>query len=101
MTVKPAAYDKEVLFAFRALFDGKANDGQQKRAMEWLLLNACHLGVTSFAATERETSFMEGERHIGLQVARMREPEALKLIEGRSRAEKAATASEAGRKASE
>jgi hypothetical protein len=29
--VKPAAYDKEVLYAFRALFDGKANEGQQKR----------------------------------------------------------------------
>lgn len=104
MTIKPAAYDREVLYAFRALFEGVANDGQQKRAMEWLLLNACHLGVTSFAATERETSFMEGERHVGLQIARMRDPEALKLIEGRSRSEKmtaATTTSEAGRKASE
>lgn len=101
MTVKPAAYDKEVLYAFRALFDGKANDGQQKRAMEWLLFNACHIGVLSFASSDRESAFNEGERHIGLQIARMREPEALKLIEGRSRAEKTAAAmkSEAGRKA--
>lgn len=97
-----APYDKEVLYAFRALFDGKANDGQQKRALEWLLFNACHVGVLSFAATERESAFNEGERHIGLQIARMREPEALKLIEGKSRAEKmAAKKSEAGREASE
>ncbi|NLS19897.1 hypothetical protein HGP16_25495 [Rhizobium sp. P40RR-XXII] len=103
MTAKPAAYDKEVLYAFRALFDGKANDGQQKRAMEWLLLNACHIGQLSYSANERDSAFSEGERHIGLQVARMREPEALKLIEGRSRAEKmaAATKPEAGRKAGE
>jgi hypothetical protein len=101
MTAKPAIYDKEVLYAFRALFEGKANDGQQKRALEWLLFNACHVGVLSFAATERESAFNEGERHIGLQIARMREPEALKLIEGRSRAEKTATKSEAGRKAGE
>ncbi|NTF54414.1 hypothetical protein G6L12_05835 [Agrobacterium rhizogenes] len=102
MTVKPAAYDKEVLYAFRALFEGNANDGQQKRALEWLLFNACHVGVLSFASTDRETFFHEGERHIGLQIARMREPEALKLIEGRSHADKAASLkSEAGRKASE
>jgi hypothetical protein len=104
MTPKPAAYDKEVLYAFRALFDGKANDGQQKRALEWLLFNACHVGQLSFAATERESAFSEGERHIGLQIARMREPDALKLIEGKSRAEKMAAAMkkpEAGRKAGE
>jgi hypothetical protein len=103
MTAKPAAYDKAVLYAFRALFDGKANDGQQKRAMEWLIFNACHVGVLSFAASERESAFNEGERHIGLQIARMREPEALLLIEGRSKADKIAAAKkpEAGRKAGE
>lgn len=77
---KPAAYDKEVLYAFRALFDGKANEGQQKRAMEWLLLNACHIGTTSFASTDRETAFLEGQRSVGLQIAKLREPEALALI---------------------
>jgi hypothetical protein len=103
MTAKPAAYDKEVLYAFRALFDGNASDGQQKRAMEWLLFNACHIGVLSYVSNERDSAFNEGERHIGLQIARMREPEALKLIEGRSISEKKAAAKkpEAGRKASE
>lgn len=80
MTIKPAAYDKEVLYSFRALFDGKANDGQQKRAMEWLLLNLCHIGVSSYAETDRDTAFMEGQRSVGLQIAKLREPEALKLI---------------------
>jgi len=83
--MKPAAYDKEVLYAFRALFEGKANEGQQKRAMAWLVFNACHIGQTSFTADTMETAFREGERHVGLQVARMREPEALALIEPRRR----------------
>ncbi len=83
--VKPAAYDKEVLYAFRALFEGKANDGQQKRAMQWLMFNACHIGLVSFADSERETAFLEGQRSIGVQLAKLREPEALALIEPRSR----------------
>lgn len=93
MTIKPAVYDKEVLYAWRAMFEGKANEGQQKRAVEWLLFNACHIGALSFNGDDAETKVREGERHIGLQIARMREPEALKLIEGRSRADrlKAAT----------
>lgn len=82
---KPAAYDKEVLYAFRALFDGKANEGQQKRAMQWLMFNACHIGLSSFADTERETAFLEGQRSIGVQIAKLREPEALALIEARTR----------------
>lgn len=85
MKMKPAAYDKEVLYAFRALFEGLANEGQQKRAMEWLLLNACHIGTPSFEETDRDTAFREGERHIGLQIAKLRDPEALALIEGRQR----------------
>lgn len=80
MTIKPEAYDREVLYAFRALFDGKANDGQQKRAMEWLMMNLCHIGMSSFSETDRETAFLEGQRSVGLQIARLREPEALALI---------------------
>jgi hypothetical protein len=91
--MKPAAYDKEVLYAFRALFEGVASEGQQKRAMEWLLFNACHIGISSFAETDRETAFREGERHIGLQIARLRDPEALALIEGRHRKTEATEAS--------
>ncbi|MDX0180854.1 hypothetical protein GOC16_08310 [Sinorhizobium meliloti] len=83
--LKPAAYDKDVLYAFRALFDGKATEGQQKRAIEWLVLNACHIGLPSFASTDRETAFLEGQRSIGLQIAKLREPEALALITPKTR----------------
>ena len=82
---KPAAYDRQVLYAFRALFDGKANEGQQKRAMKWLLFNACHIGDSSMHEIDRVTAFREGQRSVGVQIARLREPEALELIEGKTR----------------
>lgn len=88
---RPAAYDEEVLYAFRALFEGKANDGQQKRAMEWLVYNACHIGTVSFSDTERETAFMEGQRSIGLQILKLREPGALELITRRPKPSNEAT----------
>lgn len=81
--LKPVPYDKEVLYSFRALFEGKANEGQQKRAMQWLLFNACHIGQVSMNANDRVTAFLEGQRSIGVQIARLREPEALQLIEAK------------------
>lgn len=86
---KPAAYDESVLYAFRALFEGKANESQQKRAMEWLIFNACHIGQISFVPSQRMSDFLEGQRSVGVQIARMREPEALALIKGKSRRGKA------------
>lgn len=88
-TRKLTAYDKDVLYAARALFDGKASEGQQKRFMEWLLLNACHIGMSSFAASDRDMVFSEGERWVGLQIARLREPEALALITPKTEAKRA------------
>lgn len=77
-----APYDRSVLVAIRALFDGTANEGQQKRAMEWIILNLCHVGQISFSAdNDRLSAFRDGERHIGIQLARIREPEGLKQLE--------------------
>src|SRR4051812_43913107 len=76
MMIKPTPYDREIFLAVRALFAGQANEGQQKRAMEWLVLNACHIGQLSFdVASDRLAAFRDGERNIGLQLVRMREPE--------------------------
>jgi hypothetical protein len=82
MTLPIAPYDRSVLYAVRALFDGTANEGQQTRAMEWIILNLCHVGQLSFNTdSDRLSAFRDGERHIGLQLARMREPEGLKQLE--------------------
>jgi hypothetical protein len=79
----PVPYDEGIVYAFRALFEGKATEDQQKRAIEWLLLNCCHIGQSSFAPTDRETAFLEGERNVGLQVARMKDAAALEKVKKR------------------
>lgn len=88
--MKPTPYDESIVYAFRALFDGVANEGQQKRALEWLLFNACHIGQPSFSDTDRQTAFLEGERHVGLQVAKMRDPGALDRLKTKKRTVKEA-----------
>lgn len=76
----PAAYDEEILMSVRALLDGKANEGQQKTAMNWIIFNVCHIGLLSFSETDRETAFLDGQRSVGLQIVKLREPEALKRL---------------------
>lgn len=78
---KPAAYDKDVLYAARAMFDGKANEGQQKRFLDWLLFNACHIGKSSMQDSPVDMAWLEGQRSIALQINWLREPGALSLIE--------------------
>lgn len=80
--MKPAPYDREILMAIRALWAGNANEGQQRMAINWIVMNACHIGALGFdEGNERLSAFREGERHIGLQLARIREPEGLKQLE--------------------
>lgn len=80
--MRPTVYDREILMATRAVWAGTANEGQQKRFMEWLVLNACHVGSLSFdEASDRLSNVREGERHIGIQLVRMREADGLKQLE--------------------
>jgi len=67
--------------AVRALFDGTANEGQQKMAIRWLVDSCCHVGEPSYAETDRDTAFLEGERHIGLQLVTMKSPKGLANLE--------------------
>jgi len=75
MTVAlPAPYDNHVRAAFLALKNGTANEGQQKRALQWLIFNACHIGMVSYATNEWDRGFLEGQRSIGVQIGRILEP---------------------------
>lgn len=78
--LKPVAYDEAVLYATRALFEGVANDGQQKRFMEWLLFNLCEIGQDDMHINDRLHAYRTGRRSVGIQVAKLRTPEALELI---------------------
>lgn len=73
----PAEYDEATLHAFRALKDGKANEGQQKAALQHILWDLCKINHLSFSdGDDRKTAFNEGARWVGLQIAGMFDPSA-------------------------
>jgi hypothetical protein len=58
----------------KALLAGNANEGQQKRALDWIITKACGTYDMSFRAGpdgDRETSFAEGKRHVGNQIIKL------------------------------
>lgn len=66
---KPSPCDKSDLFAMKALAAGVATEGQQKRALEWILKVACGIGDnTYYHDSERDTTFAEGKRFVGLEI---------------------------------
>lgn len=75
-----ADYDALVVYAIRALADGKASDSQQKLAWEWIMyLTGAgerwqDLSYRVGPEGARETDFAEGKRHVGLQIRKMLTP---------------------------
>ena len=58
--------------AVQAVFNGTADEDQQRRAMRWLLEGACRIHETSFSPdNDRMTIFHEGQRFVGKQIAEM------------------------------
>lgn len=71
----PAPYDPDGYdtMAIKALAEGKASEGQQKRALDWILYSACGMRQLSFRPGvdgERDTAFAEGKRFVGLQIVK-------------------------------
>ena len=69
-----------VVYAIRALADGKANDGQQKLIWNWLGYitgTGDSFADLSFRPGEdgrRNTDFAEGKRFVGLQIPKQLHP---------------------------
>jgi hypothetical protein len=67
----PISWSKADALAIKALAAGNASEAQQKRALDWIL-EACGLRDLSFRPdSDRATSFAEGKRFVGLQIAKM------------------------------
>ena len=68
----PAEYDEPTVYAIKALAAGTANDGQQKMALDWIIRTACGTyDQTFFVDSERNSSFAQGKRHVGLQLVKL------------------------------
>lgn len=64
----PAPYAWADAAALQALAAGTANDGQQKRALDWILRGACALPSWAYSPDERETSVALGRQFVGQQI---------------------------------
>jgi hypothetical protein len=68
----PAPYDEADVYAIKALAAGKANEGQQQRALAWIINTACATYDLSFRPdSDRDTTFAEGKRHVGMQIVKL------------------------------
>jgi len=71
-SIKPADYSAADIAALQELEAGVASPDQQKRALKWIIEQACITYDLSFDPTsERTTSFAEGRRYVGLQIVKM------------------------------
>ncbi len=71
----PVGYSTADVTAIQALAQGVANEGQQKRALDWIIRSAAGAYELSFRSDAdggaRETDFAEGRRFVGLQVVKL------------------------------
>jgi hypothetical protein len=65
---EPAPFTSADATALQAVASGTANDGQQKRALDWILKSACGLPVWPYRADERETCVALGRQFVGQQI---------------------------------
>lgn len=78
----PAPYDKDILMAIRACIAGKASEGQQQTAMDWIITKASNLYDVSYRKQDTHaTAFAEGRRFVGNQIVKMLREETLKALE--------------------
>lgn len=80
----PAPYEESTVMAIRALAEGKATEGQQKAALDWIITKACNLYDMSFRMPEdggeSATNFHEGRRFAGSQIVKMLTKEVLQAV---------------------
>ena len=68
----PAEWSDADVYAIKALAAGNANEAQQRRALDWIIKAAARTYDVSYSpASDRETSFAEGRRFVGLQVVKL------------------------------
>jgi len=65
---EPAGFSSTDAIAVQAVASGTANDGQQKRALDWILKSACGLPLWPYRDSERETCLALGRQFVGQQI---------------------------------
>ena len=80
--LKTAPFEPPDAAAVQAVFDGRADAEQQKRAMRWILDGPCRIHEVSFDPNNsRLSDFNEGCRFVGKQIAEVLRTNIPELIE--------------------
>lgn len=67
----PYVWEPADAYALKALRDGTANEGQQKRALDWIIRSAGTYEPTFFVGQHDASDFAQGSRHVGLQIVKL------------------------------
>lgn len=68
---QPSPYDESITMAIKALASGNASEGQQKRALEWIVKIVCGTYDQPYRPGEdgrRETDFACAKMFVGQQI---------------------------------
>lgn len=68
---KPAQWDKADANAIRALSAGEADAEQQRRALDWIIKQACGTYEMHYFPSDRDTSFALGKAFPGQQIVKL------------------------------
>lgn len=66
--IQVGVFTRDEVVAIQALAQGRADEIQQRKALDWILYKACDFHGVSFRDTDRETSFAEGKRYVAQQI---------------------------------
>tara|TARA_Y100000114_G_C11498766_1_gene203357 strand:- start:123 stop:407 length:285 start_codon:yes stop_codon:yes gene_type:complete len=64
----PAQITYADVMAMKALAAGTANEGQQKRALDWIINQACRRYAWPYEADPRETDINLGRMRVGMSI---------------------------------
>lgn len=67
----PPEYDLPDASALQALAKGEADKGQQQRALNWLVNQACGTYDLEYRTDQRDHAFASGRRFVGLQIVKL------------------------------
>lgn len=65
---EPAAFTSGDVAAIQALRTGTANEGQQQRALDWIINSASGATVWPYRESQRETDIALGRQMVGQQI---------------------------------
>lgn len=83
----PAPFSSLEAGAIQALSTGTANEGQQRRALNWIIEEACGMRYWAYKDSQRETDIALGRHFVGQQIVGLLKINISQLVKREGRGE--------------